>query len=68
MDPPRNQFFTAQLRVPVCFDISRDLTDKCFGIVWGCHPPRDPPNRPLKNQVFEWLNLLCQCFMISGDI
>ena len=44
MDPPKKSIFTAQLRVPVCFDISRDLIDKYFGIVWGCrHPPPPPP-------------------------
>ena len=42
----------AQLRVPVCFDISRYLTDKDFDIVWGCHPPGTP-----KNYFFERLNL-----------
>ena len=73
MDPPKKSIFTAQLRVPVCFDISRDLIDKYFGIVWGCHPPPPPPprgpsNGPFKYQFFEWLNLPCQCFMISGDI
>ena len=30
--------------------------------------PRGPPNRPPKNQFFEWLNLEFQCFMISADI
>ena len=59
----------AQLRVPVCFDVSRYLTDKYFDIVWGCQPPQGtPPNEPPKNQFFEWLNLGCQCFMMSGDI
>ena len=43
MDPSRNQFFMAQLRVPICFDISRYLTDSYFDIVWGCHSPRGPP-------------------------
>ena len=52
MDPPRNQIFPAQLMEPLCFDISRDLTDKYFDIVWGCHPPGEPPNGPLKNQFF----------------
>ena len=52
----------AQLRVRVCFDISRYLTDKYFGVVWG------PPNRPPKNQFFEQLNSGCQSVMISADI
>ena len=39
--PPQNHFFwMAQVRVPVCLDISRYLTDKYFVIVWGCHPPK----------------------------
>ena len=63
MDPPKINFFTAQLRVPVCYDISRYLTDKYFDIVWGCPPPGTS-----KNQVFEWLNLGCQFALISADI
>ena len=48
-------------------DISRNLTDKYFDIVWGCHPPpqRTPKWTP-KNQFFEWLNLGCQFVLISG--
>ena len=38
----------AQLKVPVCYDISRDLTDKYFGVVWGAislgTPQLDPQN------------------------
>ena len=34
------------------------LTDKYFDIVWGCHPPRDPP----KNLFFERLNLRVPVF------
>ena len=34
---------TAQFRVPVFYDISRDLTDECYVVVWGCHPPQGPP-------------------------
>ena len=64
MDPQKSIFFLAQLRVPVCYDNSRYLTEKIFDIVWGCHPLRGPP----KNQFFEWLNLGCQSVMISGDI
>ena len=48
MDPPKSIFSTAQLRVPVFYDISRYLTDKYFGVVWGCHQPGDPPNGPPK--------------------
>ena len=58
----------AQARVLLGFDISRYLTDNYFDLVWGCHPPGDPPNGPPKNQFFEWFNLGCQCFMISADI
>ena len=43
IDPPKLIFWMAQLRVPVCYDISRYLTDKYFAIVWGC-----PPGNPLK--------------------
>ena len=41
--PQKSIFSTALARVPVCFDISRYLTDKCFDIVWGCLPPNGPP-------------------------
>ena len=44
--------------MPVFYDISRYLTDKYFDIVWGCHPPRDPP----KNQFFLWFNLRVPVF------
>ena len=66
--PQKLIFGTAQARMLLFFDISRYLTDKYFDIVWGCHPPRTPPNGPPKNQFFEQLNLECQCFMISADI
>ena len=39
----------AEARVPVCFDISRDLTDKDFDIVWGCHPLGTPQIDPQKS-------------------
>ena len=48
MDPPKINFLNSSTWVPVCFDISRFLTNKFFDMVWGCHPPRDPPNRPPK--------------------
>ena len=64
MDPHKSMFWTAQLRVPLRFDISRRLTNKNFDIVWGCHPPQGPP----KNQFFERLNLGCQSALTSGDI
>ena len=72
-DPPKwtlqkSMFWTAELRVPVFYDISRCLTDKYFNIVWGCHPAGYPPNWPPKNQIFQWLNLGCQSVVISGDI
>ena len=35
MDPLRINFLTAQGRVLVFYDISRDLTEKYFDIVWG---------------------------------
>ena len=69
MGPQKINFLMAQARVLVFFDISRYLTEKYFDIVWGCHPLLgDPPTRPLKNQLFEWLKLRYQCFMISTDI
>ena len=62
--PQKSMFWTAQVSMPVCFDIRRYLTDKYFGVVWGCHPPWGPP----KNQFLERLNLGCQSVMISADI
>ena len=41
--PQKSIFWTAWLRVPVYFDMRRYLTEKYFDIVWGCHPPGDPP-------------------------
>ena len=42
--PPQKWIvWTAWLKVPVCFDVSRYLTDKYFDIVCGCHPPNGPP-------------------------
>ena len=34
--------------VPVFYDIRRYLTDKYFGIVWGCHTPGTPQMDPPK--------------------
>ena len=45
MDPRESMFLTAELWVPVCFDISRYLRDKYFDIVLG-HPPGDPQMDP----------------------
>ena len=42
MDPQKSILSTAQLKVPLFYDISRDLTDKYFGVVWECHPPGNP--------------------------
>ena len=52
-------FSTAELGVPVFYDISRDLTDKYFGIVWGCHHPQGPHQMDPKNKVFERPKLGC---------
>ena len=53
--PPKSMFWMVQLRVPVCYDISRYLTDKYFDIVWGCHhPPGDPPKWTPKKSIF-WM-------------
>ena len=41
----------AQLRVPVFYDISRDLTDKYFDIVWECHP-RGPLQMDPQKSIF----------------
>ena len=65
--PPKSTFWMAQARVLLFFDISRYLTDNYFDIVWGCHPPWGPRNGLPKNQIFERLNLECQCFMMSAD-
>ena len=66
--PQKSFFSVARLRVPVCFDIRRYLTDKYFDIVWGATPLETPPNGPPKNQFFLLLNLGCQCFMILAEI
>ena len=31
------------------FLISVDIKDKYFDIVWGCHPPREPPKNQFLN-------------------
>ena len=36
------------------FDISRYSTDKYFDIVWGCHPPGDPPKWTPRKSIF-WI-------------
>ena len=63
----------AQLRVPVCYDISRYLTDKYFDIVWalwfgGATTLGTPQMNPPKNQFFLRLNLGCQSVLITADI
>ena len=50
--PQKSIFGTAQARVPVFYDISRYLTDKYFGIVWGCHAPGDPPKWTPQKSIF----------------
>ena len=46
--PPQKSIFgMAQLRVPVFYDNSTYFTDKYFDIVWGCHPPADPPKKSI---------------------
>ena len=49
---PKNQFFERLAMVPVFLDISRYLRDKYFDIIWGYHPPGDPPNGPPQKQIF----------------
>ena len=48
MDVPKIIFLTAQARVPVFYDISKYLMDKCFDIVWGYLPK----NSPHQNSIF----------------
>ena len=68
MDPPKLIFRLAQTKVPVIFEINRYLTDKHFGIVWGCQPSALSQNGPPKKQLFERPNLRCHCFLISVHI
>ena len=54
MDPPKINFFYAQLRVPVFYNISRYLAHKSFDIVWGTSPKTplpqmDPPKINFSN-------------------
>ena len=60
----------AQATVPVCYDISRYLTDKNILTYFGnaTPPPGTPPNGPPKKLIFERLNLGCQFILISVDI
>ena len=37
----------AQAQVPVFFAISGYLTDKYFDVVWGYHPHRGSPQKPI---------------------
>ena len=43
------------------YDISRYLTDKYFDIVWECHAPWGPPNRPQKS-IFSTAHLRVPVF------
>ena len=48
--PPKNQIFERlNVECQVFYDISRDLTDKYFGVVWGCPPPGLPQMDPQKS-------------------
>ena len=47
MDPPKLVFGMAQARVPVFFAVSRYLRYKYFDVVWGYHPPRGSPQKPI---------------------
>ena len=53
------------------YDIGRYLTDKYFGIVWGCHAPRDtskwtPPNGHPQKSIYSAAQLRVPvCFDIS---
>ena len=58
MDPLKNHFFSpAQLKVPVWFDISRYLANNYLDIVWGCHPPGEPPTWTPQKSIFETAQL-----------
>ena len=48
MNPRKINFWMAQAKVLLFFDISRYLTEEYFDIVLRCHLPRDPPNGPPK--------------------
>ena len=68
-DPPKMglqkiNFWTAQARELVLFDISSYLTDKYFDIVWGCQPPRGPPQK----SIFWTAQARALLFLISVDI
>ena len=51
--------------MPVFYDISRYSTDKYFDIVWGCHPPGDPPNGPPKMNCLKSSTWVPVCYDIS---
>ena len=64
--PQKSIFSTTQFRMPVFYDISRDLIDKYFDIVWGCHPPGDPPKWTPQKSIFWMAQLRVPvCFDIS---
>ena len=51
-NPPPPNGPPLNLGCQFCFGISKYLTDKYFNIVWGCHPPEDPPNGSPKKSIF----------------
>ena len=61
--PPGISVLGGSAWVPVCFDVSGCLTNKCFDIVWGCRSPWDP-----RGSIFERLGLGCRCFVVSGGV
>ena len=50
------------------FYIDRYLRDVYFDLVWGYHPPRNPPNGPPKDQFLNSLKLRCQFFLLYQQI
>ena len=63
MDTPKINFLNGLTSGASFFDISPNLREKYFDVVWGYHLLRvPPPNGTLKNQFFERLNLRWQCF------
>ena len=43
MDPQKINFLNGLSYGASVFDTSRNLIDKYFDIVWGCHLPGNPP-------------------------
>ena len=67
--PKTSIFWMAQIRVPVCVDISRYLTEKYFDIVWGGIPLETPPKWTPQKSIFSTTQLRVSVFFdISRDL